>query len=280
MYIMFVQNGEEYEPATLTSYICSVEGHLRKHNYPNSITDSKDLIFSKTRDMLKKKHRQVRTLGKGNKPNAADAISDNELETFYKTSNWYPIMERQTITRTSSIPPDVRILKPRAYAIPEFPDRNSVALYKLYSNQRPESMCQPDSPFFLSVNAHGKPGSKQFKSQPFGMNNVYSIMKDMKIAATDKNLTNYSARKHLVQKLCVPPNQNVQVTGHKNVSSLNNYSKMNENQQQNVSCILSNNGGSTPFINSYKIKTPVRILVLALLSCNINNSVKRKIHIQ
>ncbi|KAJ8313825.1 hypothetical protein KUTeg_008386 [Tegillarca granosa] len=100
-------------------------------------------------------------------------------------------------------------------------------------------MCQPDSPFFLSVNAHGKPGSTWFKSQPLGVNKVYSIMKDMKIGSglqTDKNLTNYSARNHLVQKLCdsgVPPNKIVQVTGHKNVNSLNNYKKENPHSKVN-----------------------------------------------
>lgn len=46
---------------------------------------------------------------------------------------------------------------------------------------------------------------------------------------TDKKLVNHSTRKHLVQKLVdndIPPNEIIQITGHKNVTSLNNYSTL------------------------------------------------------
>ncbi|XP_050413494.1 uncharacterized protein LOC126827957 [Patella vulgata] len=70
-----------------------------------------------------------------------------------------------------------------------------------------------------------------FKAQPMGINKLYSILKNMKeeagLTGTDKRITPYSARKHLVQKLNdggVAPNQIIQISGHKNVNSLNNYS--------------------------------------------------------
>ena len=48
---------------------------------------------------------------------------------------------------------------------------------------------------------------------------------------TSRKLTNHSVRKHLLQE-CVdmnlPPTETVQVSGHKNLQSVNNYSKMNE----------------------------------------------------
>ena len=59
----------------------------------------------------------------------------------------------------------------------------------------------------------------------------------------------FSARKRLIQKLNdegVPPNQIIQISGHKNVNSLNNDSKLNNDQTQRISDILSNKPLNTP----------------------------------
>jgi hypothetical protein len=48
-------------------------------------------------------------------------------------------------------------------------------------------------------------------------------------------------RKHLVQRLSdagVPANQITQISGHKNVNSINNYSKLNSEQNREISRIL------------------------------------------
>ena len=60
--------------------------------------------------------------------------------------------------------------------------------------------------------------------------------------------TNHSGRKTLVQKLQdndVPPNQIVQVTGHKNLQSVNYYSSLRERQMENISKILSSSSSTT-----------------------------------
>ena len=60
--------------------------------------------------------------------------------------------------------------------------------------------------------------------------------------------TNHSGRKTLVQKLRdndVPPNQMVQVTGHKNLQSVNYYSSLRERQMENISKILSSSSSKT-----------------------------------
>ena len=47
-------------------------------------------------------------------------------------------------------------------------------------------------------------------------------------------------RKHLIQKLNdngVPANQIVQISGHKNINSINNYSKLNPGQSKQISSI-------------------------------------------
>ena len=69
-------------------------------------------------------------------------------------------------------------------------------------------------------------------------------MKTMASKANINNerLTNHSARKHMIQKLNdseIPPTYIMQLSGHKNVQSITNYSSLNLNQQKNVSGILS-----------------------------------------
>ena len=57
-----------------------------------------------------------------------------------------------------------------------------------------------------------------------------------------ENLTNHSARKRMIQKLNdqqVPPTHIMQISGHKNVQRINNYSSISEKQQRNISNILS-----------------------------------------
>jgi hypothetical protein len=56
-----------------------------------------------------------------------------------------------------------------------------------------------------------------------------------------KKLSNHSARKYLVQKLNdnnVQANHIMQISGHKNISSINNYSHINEIQHREISKIL------------------------------------------
>ena len=85
-----------------------------------------------------------------------------------------------------------------------------------------------------------------------GVNKLNSLMKDcaeMAEIGLDKRITNHSARKTLVQTLQdknVPPTQIIQVTGHKNLQSVNNYSTLREKQQEDISNILSSTSSHTP----------------------------------
>ena len=78
-----------------------------------------------------------------------------------------------------------------------------------------------------------------------GVNKLNSLMKECAAAAgigENKRITNHSGRKTLTQTLLdhnVPPTQIIQVTGHKNLQSVNNYSAMGERQQENISSIFS-----------------------------------------
>ena len=64
----------------------------------------------------------------------------------------------------------------------------------------------------------------------------------------DKKLTNHSACKHLVQNLNdfnLPANQIMQVSGHRNIHSIYNYSHINEDQHRQISEILHTDASSS-----------------------------------
>ena len=57
-----------------------------------------------------------------------------------------------------------------------------------------------------------------------------------------ESLTNYSAWKQMIQKLYdheVPPTHIMEISGHRNIQSLNNYSSLLEKQQRNISNSMS-----------------------------------------
>ena len=75
------KNGEEYEPSSLRAFNQSIDRHLRKNNYGFSVLNDKE--FHEVQDILKKKQKQLKSIGKGNRPNAADPLSDEDIDTFY-----------------------------------------------------------------------------------------------------------------------------------------------------------------------------------------------------
>ena len=133
------------------------------------------------------------------------------------------------------------------------PERDPVFVYKLYRSKRPQQTLSPNSPFYLAVN-HFHSNSHEishenckhwFKAQPMGVNKLNSLMKNCAVKAgigANKRITNHSARKTLVQKLQdhnVPPTHIAQLTGHKNLQSINNYSCLRQEQQEAISSLLS-----------------------------------------
>ncbi len=120
-----------------------------------------------------------------------------------------------------------------------------------------------NAPLYIGVNHASAskadlPGVKLFKPQPMGVNKLNSLMKECAHATAeigkDKRITNHSARKTLIQKLQynnIPPTQIVQITGHKHLQSVNNYSSLREQQQQDISSILS----SVPIANVNNTRT-------------------------
>ena len=76
------KNGEEYEPSSLRGFLQSVDRYLRKKGCTFSLLNDKE--FCEVQDILKKKQKQLKAIGKGNKPNSADALTDEDIEEFYR----------------------------------------------------------------------------------------------------------------------------------------------------------------------------------------------------
>lgn len=75
------RSGEEYEPTTLRGFIASVDRYLIKFRYSESIITGQS--FTNTRDVLKSKQKQLKRLGKGNKPQEASPLTDDEITALF-----------------------------------------------------------------------------------------------------------------------------------------------------------------------------------------------------
>ncbi|VDI13417.1 Hypothetical predicted protein [Mytilus galloprovincialis] len=71
----------EYEPTSLKSIQQSISRYLKDSNYQcNIMTDDE---FHKSRQTLSAKFKNLKSLGLGNKPNAADPLTDDDINKFY-----------------------------------------------------------------------------------------------------------------------------------------------------------------------------------------------------
>ena len=76
------KGNNEYEPSSLRGMIGSFDRHLRKRNYETTIMGG-GRQFSKTRDALKAKQKDLKGQGKGSKPNRADPLLDHQIDQLY-----------------------------------------------------------------------------------------------------------------------------------------------------------------------------------------------------
>ena len=170
---------------------------------------------------------------------------DVQRQTSADGTEFLEYTERQTKTRTGAEPKDTRTVKPKMFSVPGS-DRDPLRAFHLFAAKRPKQMNSEDSPFHLAVNLTKMANSSKpwLKATPMGVNKLNSLLKTMaqKAGLNAENLTNHSGRKRMIQKLNdqeVPPTHIMQISGHKNVQSLNNYSSLSEKQQRSISNILS-----------------------------------------
>ena len=155
-------------------------------------------------------------------------------------------------------------LKPEVQLIHVMSDRSNLKLSRLQIyraneilllfEKRPESMNKSDAPLYLAVNHTIKNSDKSwFQANAMGVNKLgNSLMKTMaeKSGLDNSLLTNHSSRKRMIQTLNdknIPPSHIMQLSGHKNAQSINNYSHISQEQQKSMSRILS---GSTSMVQT------------------------------
>ena len=256
------KDGQDYEP--LRGLFSSFNRYLKERKYSASIIE--DIVFDQARKCLEAPSKQLKK-GRGNKPNAAEALTGVEENILYENNllgisnaeallstvwlfnsvhfglrgceehrqmTWGDVQlhmeadrteyleysERQTKTRTGAEPRNVRAVKPKAFAAPNGPrERDPVAVYKIYSEERPDAMNKPDAPYYLRINYTKRPPSNKlwFKSSAMGQNKLSSLMKTIaeKGGFSSKRLTYHSARKRMIQKLNdsdIPPSHIMQAT--------------------------------------------------------------------
>jgi hypothetical protein len=72
----------QYEPSTLLAIHSSIFRHLRNTSY--GINIKQDERFVHSRNVLSAKLKELKQLGKGNRPHAAESFSTEEIEALYK----------------------------------------------------------------------------------------------------------------------------------------------------------------------------------------------------
>ena len=96
------------------------------------------------------------------------------------------------------------------------------------------------------------------------------MVNEARLGLENKRLTNHSARKHLVQKLNnneIPPTQIMQITGHRNVNSVNNYSSLSDKQKEKISGILSFRGQNDKQLQEPRASTSTTHLATEEYEC-------------
>ena len=121
--------------------------------------------------------------------------------------------------------------------------RCPVRIYKKYAHRRPADCMQPESRFYLQPMKNPK-SEQWFTRNPMGENSIGNIGRNMasRCNLSSHRKTNHSARKTLIETLLhsdVPPTSVMQLTGHKNVQSLNSYSSLSVDQQESMSRAIS-----------------------------------------
>ncbi|XP_028408279.1 uncharacterized protein KIAA1958-like [Dendronephthya gigantea] len=140
---------------------------------------------------------------------------DVKLHKTAQGQEYLEFNERQTKTRTGSDYRDVRTVPPKMFAT-DRSEKDPVAVYKFFSQKRPQEMNYDDAPFYLSVNNFKATDSAEtkawFKPVAVGVNKLNSLVKRMAANAGIENsrLRNHSGRKTMVHRLSesdVPPTQ-------------------------------------------------------------------------
>ena len=74
--------GKDFEPSSLRGMFSSFNRHLKECKYAISVIE--DVAFEHARKCLEAKNKQLKKEDKGNRPNAAEPLSDDEINILYE----------------------------------------------------------------------------------------------------------------------------------------------------------------------------------------------------
>ncbi|KAL9953741.1 hypothetical protein ACROYT_G041203 [Oculina patagonica] len=105
-------------------------------------------------------------------------------------------------------------------------------------------MNNPESPFYLAIKHKRKPSDAVwYMNAPLGKNSIGQFLKTAaKRTGLQGNVTNHAVRKTSIGRLLdadVPPNYVAQLSGHKNLKSLDSYKSASLTHQRKMSLVLS-----------------------------------------
>ena len=171
-----------------------------------------------------------------------------DSETFQHYIEWDK--ERGSKTRTGeSSNSHQRSFNPRAYETND--DRCPVMIYQQFLRHRPKASLTPDSPFFLQMIPQDKIKNEEwYLNRPLGRNELGEFLSQTSniigssSSSSRSKVSNHSARKTSITNL-LDSNKNslhvIQLSGHKNTESLNQYHVASNDTQRLMSNILNKN---------------------------------------
>jgi len=149
------EDNEECKPNSLRAFFVSFERHLKKKNY--GLYLMKDVQFEQTRKAFQSKQRDLKRKGKGNKPNASAALSEEDIKALYvkehremcwgdvklcqtSTGQEYLVFnEGETKSHSGNDPRNVIAIAPIMFAMPNN-EKCPVKAYIVYAEKRPAEM--------------------------------------------------------------------------------------------------------------------------------------------
>ncbi|XP_063441624.1 uncharacterized protein KIAA1958-like [Mytilus trossulus] len=175
-------------------------------------------------------------------------FGDVTMKATSEGKHYLEYSERMTKTRQGESG-NTRSFAPKMFENPGDP-RCPVNAFKEFMKRRPVDTLTPDSRMYLSTLHNITPDSTfppiralWFSKQPLGKNKLGDLAKTMSLkAGLTGRKVNHSARKTTVTSLLhsnVEATQIMQLTGHRNVQSINQYSSSSLEQQEKMSNILS-----------------------------------------
>ena len=203
------------------------------------------------------------------------AWGDVTLQKDETGKEYLQFSERCTKTRDGDTGGGSKAFAPKACEYPEEPSRCPVRTYKEFAKRRPIAAMRDDSPFYLAINhKRREEDNVWYSSAPLGKNTLGKLLKTAcQKAGIAGQKTNHSARKACVKRALeagCPREYVAQLTGHKNVSSLENYVEADISVQKAM-CTSVQTGASFSMRENKELKTCECSVASPAITFNITN---------